>query len=60
MAGRKVRLLGVSVSNFSDSPELGLFDETGKNREKQRKVELAVDKVRGKYGKRSVLRAGEL
>lgn len=60
VAGRKVRLLGVSVSNFSDPAELGLFDETGKNREKQRKVELAVDKVRGKYGKRSVLRAGEL
>jgi nucleotidyltransferase/DNA polymerase involved in DNA repair len=59
--GRKVRLLGVSVSNFSGTgPELELFQEGRKSRDKERQVDQAVDRVRKKFGKRSVIRAGEL
>lgn len=60
-AGRKVRLLGVSVSNFNQAgPELELFQDGAKSRERERRVDQAVDRVRKKYGKRSVIRAGEL
>lgn len=60
-AGRKVRLVGVSVSNFAEAePELELFASESSTREKEKKVERAVDKVRSKFGKRSVIRAGEL
>jgi len=59
--GRKVRLLGVSVSNFTEAePELELFQDEAKTRDRERRVDQAVDRVRKKYGKRSVIRAGEL
>lgn len=59
--GRKVRLLGVSVSNFTGAgPELELFASESNWRERERKVERAVDRVRSKFGKRAVRRAGEL
>lgn len=60
-AGRKVRLLGVSASNFTEEgPELELFQDEGKDRDKERRVDRAVDRVRRKFGKRSVIRAGEM
>lgn len=60
-AGRKVRLLGVSVSNFTEAgPELELFQDQARPRDRERRVDLAVDRVRKRHGKRSVIRAGEM
>lgn len=57
---RKVRLIGASVSSLSSGKDqLGLFDDPGKN-EKAEKIDKAVDKIRKKFGRRSVKRAGEL
>jgi nucleotidyltransferase/DNA polymerase involved in DNA repair len=59
--GRKVRLLGVSVSNFTGAgPELEMFQDEAKYNDRERRVDQAVDRVRKKFGKRSVIRAGEL
>lgn len=59
--GRKIRLLGVSVSNFGEEdPVLDLFPKRTEEGERENRVEEAVDKVRRKYGKRSLIRAGEL
>jgi nucleotidyltransferase/DNA polymerase involved in DNA repair len=57
---RKVRLIGASVSNLSSGDEqLGLFDDSVK-KEKMEKIDKAVDKIRERFGRRSVKRAGEL
>jgi len=57
---RKVRLIGVSLSNLNQGEDqLGLFDEAGK-KEKNEKIDHAVDKIRERFGKKAVKRAGEL
>ncbi|MBI4727227.1 DNA polymerase IV [candidate division TA06 bacterium] len=59
--GQAVRLLGVSVSNFEQKPEqMGLFTGDGANDRKAEKLEKAVDAVRKKLGKRSIVRGGTM
>ncbi len=54
--GEPIRQLGVHVSDFiKDSVvQLSMFD--GENREKTEKIDQAVDKIRGKYGDKSIFR----
>ncbi|HTY08643.1 MAG TPA: DNA polymerase IV [Candidatus Edwardsbacteria bacterium] len=59
--GRKVRLIGVSVSNFAPGGEqTGLFDQPPADRRRRASVERAVDAVRSKFGERALVRAGVL
>ena len=59
--GRKVRLIGVTVSNFSyRHHQADLFDPHEADRGKRNKVEKAVDTVRAKYGRQAVIRAAVL
>ncbi len=52
--GKAVRLIGVGVSGFKPPlRQLGLWDN---DLEKQRKLQLAVDSLREKYGKRIISR----
>lgn len=56
--GTPIRLLGVSASHVIDESEpsqLRFF--TGKNYDKQAKLDQAIDSIRGKYGTDSVKRA---
>lgn len=56
--GSPIRLLGVSASKVTDESEpsqIRLF--TGKNYDKQAKLDQAIDTIRGKYGADSVKRA---
>ena len=56
--GSPIRLLGVSASKVTDASEpsqIRLF--TGKNYDKQAKLDQAIDSIRGKYGADSVKRA---
>lgn len=56
-----IRLIGISVSNFDQKPEqMGLFAETGTNETKTENLEKAVDAVRKKLGKKSIVRGGTL
>jgi DNA polymerase IV len=58
---RPVRLIGVSVSKFGESrQQTELFDRGDIIRGKRRTVELAVDEVRARYGRRALIRAGAL
>lgn len=59
--GKKVRLLGITAHRIVPSGRIrqpGLFD--GKGEEKRRKVESAVDAIRGRYGKPAIRRAATL
>ena len=51
-----IRKLGVHVSNFVKDSEiqLSIFDANG--RDKDERVDAAIDKIRAKYGDRSVIR----
>jgi hypothetical protein len=53
--GQRIRLVGVTASNFRDREQLALFDA----QEDPRRVAAAAafDKIRGKYGDRAVTRA---
>jgi DNA polymerase-4 len=53
--GQKIRLVGVTASNFRDREQLAMFDA----QEDPRRVAAAaaLDKIRGKYGDRAVTRA---
>lgn len=55
-----LRLLGVSLTNITheDSSQLSLFQTGGK--ERQRKVDLAIDKIRSKFGSDTILHAASL
>ncbi|MFA6472513.1 MAG: DNA polymerase IV [Candidatus Latescibacterota bacterium] len=53
--GRKVRLVGVSVSEFESESQISLFDE-GKV-ERKEKVEEVIAKLRDKFGKTAITRA---
>ncbi|MCK4520033.1 MAG: DNA polymerase IV [Candidatus Omnitrophica bacterium] len=55
--GKKVRLVGVKVSNFTCGPaQLTLFDE--KEEGKQEKMHQAIDKIKHKFGQEAIFRAG--
>ena len=53
--GEPIRLLGVHVSDFvrDNAVQLCMFD---RDREKAEKIDIAVDKIRGKYGDKSIFR----
>jgi DNA polymerase IV len=58
---RKIRLLGISISNFQETEieQLSFFDELGlegKN-EKEEKLERAMDSIREKFGSDKIKRA---
>jgi DNA polymerase-4 len=53
--GQKVRLVGVTASNFRDREQLGLFEAKGDPR--RHAAAEALDKIRTKYGSRAVTRA---
>jgi DNA polymerase-4 len=54
MRGKRIRLLGVAASGFGGREQLGLF-EAGD--ERRRKVVLAADEVRERFGTRAITRA---
>ncbi len=57
---RKIRLIGVSASNFNQGEDqLGLFDDP-KNKIRNEKLDKAVDEIRERYGRKAVKRAGEM
>jgi DNA polymerase-4 len=51
-AGRKIRLLGVGVSNFSTTSQPSLFPPE----QPERPVDAAVDRVRDKFGEKALRR----
>jgi DNA polymerase-4 len=53
--GQKIRLVGVTASNFRDREQLGLFEGDGDPR--RHAAAEALDKIRSKYGSRAVTRA---
>ena len=54
ISGRKVRLIGVGVSNFVSIPQMSLFDGTVVKKEK---IEKAIDNIRERFGKGAITRA---
>jgi DNA polymerase-4 len=55
MQGRRVRLIGVSVSSFEEEQQLSLFEETVSGRKD--KVEEVIAQVRQRFGKNAITRA---
>jgi DNA polymerase IV len=55
LRGRKVRLIGVSVSEFEEESQISLFDE--KTTERKEKLEEVIARVRDKFGKTAITRA---
>jgi DNA polymerase IV len=54
MRGKRIRLVGVTASNFGEREQLGLFDAED---ERQRRVVEAADELRERYGTGAVTRA---
>jgi len=58
---KPVRLLGISISGFDEdiSDQISLFDQadTGRDRVKEEKLEIALDRIRQKYGPDKISRA---
>ncbi len=52
--GQRIRLVGVTASNFRDREQLALFGEDDPRR---RQAAEALDRIRRKYGERAVTRA---
>ncbi len=52
--GQRIRLVGVTASNFRDREQLALFGDEDPRR---RQAAEALDRIRRKYGERSVTRA---
>ena len=52
--GRKVRLIGVSVSGFEDTGQTSLFESGSERKEK---VENLLADIRGRFGKKAITRA---
>ncbi len=61
-ANKKIRLLGIRVDNLIDKEEMQmtLFTDKGTDKEKQKKVDDVVDKLKEKYGYNMVTRAGKM
>jgi len=53
--GQKIRLVGVTASNFRDREQMGMFE--AKDDPKRHAAAEALDKIRNKYGNRAVTRA---
>ena len=58
LGGRKIRLIGVSVSGFDTDAQMSLFD--GPEPHRKDKVEEVIARVRGKFGKAAITRAALL
>lgn len=58
MLGRKIRLIGVSVSGFEPESQMSLFG--GSEPPRKDKVEEVIARVRGKFGKDAITRAALL
>ncbi len=54
LGGRKVRLVGVSVSGFQNGGQTSLFDSDD---ERKNKVEQVLADIRGRFGKDAITRA---
>jgi len=55
--GKKVRLVGVKVSNFTAGEvQATLFE--AKDEQKQERVHQAIDKIKNKFGREAIFRAG--
>lgn len=60
-SGRKVRLLGVGVSNLGPpSHQLVLWDWNPKEAEKQERLQTAITSLRARYGEASISKASRL
>lgn len=53
--GQQIRLVGVTASNFSDREQMAMFERSADPR--RHATAEAMDRIRGKYGHRSVTRA---
>jgi DNA polymerase-4 len=53
--GQRIRLVGVTASNFREREQLGMFPDAGDPR--RHKAAEALDAIRRKYGDRSMMRA---
>ena len=58
--GRPLRLLGVSLSDITreETEQFSLFEDEGK--ERSRKLDKAMDSIRGKYGMDTIMRASSI
>jgi DNA polymerase-4 len=58
--GQRIRLVGVTASNFRDRRQLGLFEgsagQTGPENPRRHQAAEATDSIRRKYGERAVTR----
>lgn len=58
---KKVRLIGVEVSNLvkeSEDAQMSLFP-VGPDKERERKLDMAMDEIREKFGRKVIKRGGE-
>jgi DNA polymerase-4 len=59
--GRKVRLLGVGISNLGPpSQQLNLWDWNPKDAQKQEQLDLAIKQLTARYGSAAVQNASKL
>lgn len=61
-ANKQIRLIGIRVDNLTDKEEMqmSLFMQMDKNKEKQERLDNAIDKLKDKYGYNMVVRAGNI
>ena len=59
---KQIRLIGLRVDNLEgkDQMQLSLFNQTDVDKEKQRKVDRAVDAIKEKFGYEMITRAGKM
>jgi nucleotidyltransferase/DNA polymerase involved in DNA repair len=54
--GQRIRLVGVTASNFRDREQLGLFEVATDDDPRRHQAAAAMDRIRRKYGERAVTR----
>ena len=54
LGGKKVRLVGVSVSGFEEAAQTSLFEKTS---EKKNRIQEVVSDIRDRFGKKAITRA---
>ena len=59
---KQIRLIGVRVDNLEEKEQMqiSLFNQTDTEKEKQRKVDKAVDAIKEKFGYEMITRAGKM
>ena len=61
---KQIRLVGIRVDNLIETKEmqLSIFNilDNNKNKEKQEKLDMAIDSIKNKYGYTKITRAGNL